>query len=54
MMMVVVVCVCKYVVYVLHGMCWWCSVVFVCLCGACAYVLCMCFSKDLRDNFYVS
>lgn len=54
MMMVVVVCVCKCVVYVLHGMCWWCSVVSVCMCGACVYVLCMCFSKDLRDNSYVS
>ena len=53
-MMVVVVCVCKCVVYVLHGMCWRCSVVSVCMCGTCVYVLCMCFSKDLRDNSYVS
>lgn len=55
--LVVCVCVCKCVVYVscvLHGMCAWCGVVSVYMCGAYAYVVCMCFRKDLMDNSYVS
>lgn len=42
------------VLYVLHGVCAWCGVVSVCMCGAYAYVVCMCFSKDLMNNSYVS